>query len=298
MGLLGDAQALMASNELPVDEALGVVASLLPTDDRDLLNGALGMVGAVRREFIPEALRPKYASFVRRTFGAKARALGLQPRPGEDEDTRLLRPSVIRVVALRGEEPSLQAGARELALKWLEDRRAVSPEMVQVVLQLAAVKGDAALHQRLLAEARKTRDPAERGKLFAALGSFRDPALARATTALLLSEDFSTLEILMGLANGMLSEESTREHFYAYVKTHFDALMARMPHEMGGRMPVVGEGFCDATHRQDLEAFFQERAARYPGGPEILGRTLEGVDLCIAQREALQPGLVRFLSRQ
>lgn len=47
-----------------------------------------------------------------------------------------------------------------------------------------------------------------------------------------------------------------------------------------------------------MEAFFKERAARYPGGPKILARTLESVDLCIAQRESLQPGLVRFLSRQ
>lgn len=35
--------------------------------------------------------------------------------------------------------------------------------------------------------------------------------------------------------------------------------------------------FCDAAHRQDMAAFFQERSA---------------------QREALQPGLTRFLSRQ
>ena len=131
-----------------------------------------------------------------------------------------------------------------------------------------------------------------------ALGSFRDPALARATTALMLSEDFSTLEVLMNLANGMLNEESTREHFYTYVKEHFDALMARMPHEVGGHLPALGGAFCDATHRQDVEGFFKERAARYPGGPKILERTLEGVDLCIAQRESLQPGLVRFLSRQ
>jgi aminopeptidase N len=298
MGLLGDAQALMASNALPVDEALGVVTSLLPSDDRDLLTGALGMVGSLRREFIPEALRPKYAAFVRRTFGDKARALGMQPRPGEDEATRLLRPSVIRVVALLGEEPSLQASGRELAARWLEDRRAISPEMVEVVLQLAAVKGDAALHQRMLAEARKTQDPSERGNLFAALGSFRDPALARATTALMLSEDFSTLEVIMGLVNGMMSEESTHELFFTYITDHFDALMARMPHELGGRMPALGASFCDATHRQGVETFFKERAAQYPGGPEILGQTLERVDLCIAQREALQPGLVRFLSRQ
>ena len=53
-----------------------------------------------------------------------------------------------------------------------------------------------------------------------------------------------------------------------------------------------------ASLEASADAFFKERAARYPGGPKILERTLEGVDLCIAQRESLQPGLVRFLSRQ
>jgi alanyl aminopeptidase len=298
MGLLGDAQALMASNELPVDEALGVVTRLLPTDDRDLLTGALGMVGSVRREFIPEALRPKYAAFVRRTFGDKARALGLKPRPGEDEATRLLRPSVVKAVALLGEDEALQAQALELTRRWLEDRRALAPELVEVVLQLGARRGDAALHQRLLAEARKTTDPAERQALLGALGSFRDPALVRASTALLLSNDFPPLESVSGIASGMLGEEATREPFYAFVKEHFDALVERLPHEARGYMPVFGSAFCDAAHRQDVAAFFQERSARDPGGPQFLAQALERVDLCIAQREALQPGLTRFLSRQ
>ncbi len=297
MGLLGDAQALMAGNALPVDEALGVVTRLLPTDDRDLLTTALRMVGSVRREHLPEALRPRYAAFVRRTFGDKAHALGLRPRPGEDEATSLLRPSLVKAVALLGEDEALLAEARTLARKWLEDRRALSPELVEVVLQLAAEKGDASLHQRMLAEARKTTDPAERHNLLSALGSFRDPVLARASTDLLISQDFSTFEVIGGFVNGMLNHESTREHFYTYVKDHFDALMARMPHEVGGHMPSLGGAFCDTAHRQDVEAFFKDRAPQYPGGPKILAQTLEGVDLCIAQRESLQPGLTRFLSR-
>jgi alanyl aminopeptidase len=297
MGLLGDARALMAGNALPVDEALGVVTHLLPTDDRDVLTTAVQMVASVRREHIPEALRPRYAAFVRRTFGAKAHALGLRPHPGEDEATRLLRPVMVSAVALLGEDETLLAEARTLARQWLDNRRAVSPELVQVVLQLAAVKGDASLHQRLRAELRKTRDPAERDSLLLALGSFRDPALARASTDLLLSQDYPTLEVFGGLASGMMGYEPTRELFFTYVKDHFDALLARLPQEVGGYMPSLGGAFCDSAHRQDVEAFFKDRAPRYPGGPKILAQALESVDLCIAQRDSLQPGLARFLAR-
>ncbi|PTL83919.1 M1 family metallopeptidase [Vitiosangium sp. GDMCC 1.1324] len=297
LGLLSDAQALMASNALPVDEALGVVTGLLPTDDRDLLTGALNMVGSVRRDLIPEPLRPKYAAFVRRTFGDKVRALGLRPRPGEDEDTRLLRPTAVKAVADLGRDEALQAQSLELTRKWLEDRRAISPEMMEVVLRLGARKGDAALHQRLLAEARKARDPAERSALLSALGSFQDPALVRTSLGLLLSDDFSSLDVIISMTGELMNEEAPREMLYTYLKDHYDALTDRLPHEVRGAMPVLGVAFCDPAHRQDLEAFFKERTVRYPGGAKYLAQTLERVDLCIAQREALQPGLTRFLSR-
>ncbi|QRK09152.1 M1 family metallopeptidase [Archangium violaceum] len=297
MGLLGDAQALMASNELPVDEALGVVTRLLPTDDRELLTGALALVGSVRRELIPESLRPRYAAFVRRTFGDKAHALGLRPRPGEDEATRLLRPTLVKAVADLGRDESLQTQSLELTRKWLEDRRAISPEMVEVVLRLGARKGDAALHQRMLAEARGTSDPAERGALLGALGAFNDPTLVRASIALLLSDDFSPLEVIMYMAGELMNEEVPRELLYTYVKDHYDALTERLPHEARGAAPTLGVAFCDPAHRQDIEAFFKERSAHHPGGPKFLAQTLERVDLCIAQREALRPGLMRFLTR-
>ncbi|WNG50185.1 M1 family peptidase [Archangium minus] len=297
MGLLGDAQALLASNELPVDEALGVATSLLPTDDRDLLTGALGLVGSVRSDVIPEPLRPKYAAFVRRTFGDKAHALGLQPRPGEDDATRLLRPTLVKAAADLGRDESLQAQSLALARKWLEDRRAISPEMVEVVLRLAARKGDAALHQRMVAEARRTRHPAERGVLLSALGAFNDPALVRASLALLFSDDFSSLEVLMSMPGEMMNEELPRELLYTYVKDHYDALTERLPYDARGATSLLGSAFCDPVHRQDTEAFFKERSARHPGGANYLAQSLERVDLCIAQREALRPGLTRFLTR-
>ncbi|HSP78991.1 MAG TPA: M1 family metallopeptidase, partial [Myxococcaceae bacterium] len=298
MGLLADAQALVASGDLPVEEALTLVTRLLPSEDKDLLTGALQVVGSVRPDFIPDALEPRYASFVRRTFGDKARALGFHPRPGEDEATRLLRPTLVRQVALRGKDEKLRAEARQLALRWLDDRRAVSPEMVDVVLQVAARQGGASLHQRLLTAARETKDSTERQQLLHALGSFHEPALAQASLALLLSEDFTILDSLQGIGAGMLFEPATRGLAYAYMKENLDAIVARLPHEATGFMLQMGAGFCDTEHRQDVEAFFKDRAPKYPGGTIYFARVLEGVDLCIAQRELVQPSVTRFLSRK
>lgn len=143
----------------------------------------------------------------------------------------------------------------------------------------------------------ETRDPAERGALLGALGSFHDPALVRASLDLLLSDDFSSLDVIISMTGELMNEEASREMLYAYLKDHDDVLTDRLPHEARGAMPVLGAALCDSAHRQDLEAFFKDRTVHYPGGARFLAQTLERVDLCIAQREALQPGLTRFLSR-
>jgi alanyl aminopeptidase len=36
---------------------------------------------------------------------------------------------------------------------------------------------------------------------------------------------------------------------------------------------------------------------QYPGWPEALAQTLEKIDLCIARRQALGPGLEKFLKK-
>jgi alanyl aminopeptidase len=60
----------------------------------------------------------------------------------------------------------------------------------------------------------------------------------------------------------------------------------------------IGRGFCDAQHRQDLEAFFKDKIGQSRGGPRILAQTLERLDLCIALRAAQQDSVTAFLKAQ
>ncbi|TQF12306.1 M1 family metallopeptidase [Myxococcus llanfairpwllgwyngyllgogerychwyrndrobwllllantysiliogogogochensis] len=293
--LMADAQALLSSGELDVSQALTLVARL-SEGGSDLVNSAAGVVGSVHTDLVPNALRPHRARFVRGLFGNRARSVGFVSRPGESEDLRLMRPTLMWMAATEGEDPKLRAEARRLTLRWLEDRTALPPEDAATVLQSAAVAGDAALHQRLRDAARAAATEQERGLLFGALGSFRDAALARASLELLLDAKVDTREAL-AILFGQLSEAHTREVAFGFLREHFDTLRERLPRDLSTWLLSGGGFFCDAEHREEVARFFGPRARDFEGGERALAQSLERVDQCIAQREALRPGLTRFLAR-
>jgi len=85
------------------------------------------------------------------------------------------------------------------------------------------------------------------------------------------------------------------------VTRHLSQLLNRLPRETGhdyaAALPVVGRAFCDANRRDQLDVFFRERVKDYAGGPLTLTQTLEGIDICIATRQALVTELTAFLNQ-
>jgi alanyl aminopeptidase len=244
---------------------------------------------------VPTAQRPAYARFVRETFGARAAALGFQPRAGEPADDQLLRPKLLAAVADAGEDAGLRRSAAALARRWLQDRSALPAELAGPVLAIAALDGDAALFETLLAEAKRVTDRRDRRRLMIALGSFRDPALARRALALMMDGDFDVRESV-GVLTAAVELEAGRQLAYDYIKENFDALTARLPETYSASAPRFAKGFCDAGRRDDLERFYAGRSTRFLGGPRILAQTLESITLCSALQAAQRPSVAEFLA--
>ncbi|WP_426754453.1 M1 family aminopeptidase [Myxococcus sp. Y35] len=294
--LLDDAQALVASGDLAVARALALASRLMRPEDPDLVMGAAALVASVRDDFVPRTSMANHARFVQSLFGAQARRLGLLPRPDEGDDLRMLRPRLVWMVTQAGEDAHLRAEARKLALRWLEDRRSLPMDSAHAVLGAAAAGGDAALHLRLLEALRTTTERRERDLLLTALGGFHDAALARASLALLLVPEVDAREALPILFR-QLEALPTRAVAFDFLREHFEALRERLPRDIAPWLLSTGGFFCDAEHRKQFASFFEPHASAFEGGERILAQTLERVDLCIAQREALRPGLERFLRR-
>jgi hypothetical protein len=106
--------------------------------------------------------------------------LGWKDLPGDDIDSRLLRPTMVNTVANQGEDPELIEAAKKLALQWLDDHSAVDPDMLGVVFRTAARHGDQALFDRFRAQAKKETDENLQGTLLFALGILSTPGWGRA----------------------------------------------------------------------------------------------------------------------
>jgi cytosol alanyl aminopeptidase len=297
VGLLGDVSALIDTGELSPAKALALVEPFSRDPDWRVVSQAVSVTGILRSPIVPEELRPNAARFLRKMFGERARDLGWTPQPGQVEDTRALRQQLVALVAREGEDPELIADAQKLALRWIDDRKSVDPQMAGPVMYVAASHGDQALFDRIHAAARMTQDRREREILLHALASFRDPKLVKQRLELLLTDEFDLREAFSAL---LFPAPRTAPRLpFEFVRDNFDALLKKLPREVGSDfaadLPRVGDDFCDAADRDDLEAFFKPHADGFAGGPRTLAQTVEGIDLCIARKKALEPSLAEFL---
>ena len=214
---------------------------------------------------------PRYRQYLEDVYGGRARALGWAAKPGEDDDSRLLRPRILSVIANQAEDPEAIAEAKKLALAWIEDHRAVDPDMVSVVLGVAARHGDRDLFDRMRAAAKQETNESFRANLIFSLGLFPVPDIIRIALPIALGDEFDTRES-MDILFGPARRRETRDYGYDFVKQNWDALVAKLPTDTGSFMPYVAGGYCDAAHRQDVQSFFTGRSTKYTGGPRTLAQ--------------------------
>src|SRR5207253_4195460 len=171
---------------------------------------------------------PRYQAFVRDAFGKRAHTLGFAEKKTEADDVRILRPLLLKLVGDVGGDARLRADGQQLALRWLTDHKAASPELATAALVLAAVDGDAPLYHRLRAAAKAETDRVDRQRILFAMGRFRDPALVQQGFQIFLSDEFDPRESAT-LMWGPTEYPTTREAALQFVEKNFDTIAQRMP---------------------------------------------------------------------
>ena len=293
---IGDLEALARSGALPLGDALEQLEPHAAHVNRDIAQSLMGAFGGLR-PLVTDELRPNWERWLGKLFSAHLKALGLAARPQDSDDTLRLRPAIVDFLAAEGNEPSLNAQVGRLAMRQLAERDTLDGTMVEAVLQAAARRGDRDLFERLVATVPGARDRRERRALYAALGSFGDPALARRALALLLDPAHDYREAVQ-IAWTQSNTPQGGVLVFEFMKANFDALVARAPRDAAADYPRWAGTFCSEAGRAEVEDFFRERAPRYAGGPRNLAQTLERIRLCTAFKERQQASFATFLGRQ
>jgi alanyl aminopeptidase len=296
--LLHDVSALAGSGDLEIGRSLDAAVKFANSPERRIVAEAREMVAVVKRQ-VPPALLDNYARFVLKVFGERARSLGWSAKPGEDQETRLLRPGMVSFVTRY--DPALASEARKLADGWLENRTGVDADMVGSVLTLAAYHGNRALFDALLRELPKTEDKRQRGWIINALGSFREPELVASALDLVIHSGIDTRETAGLLYSGTGAPKTDRMSF-EFVKANYDEILKRAPSggglDFGSLLPHSAASFCDAASEKEYIGFFAERSKKFTGGPRVYDQMLEGIRLCAAQKAAESADLAAYFARQ
>ncbi|MBU8896761.1 M1 family peptidase [Corallococcus sp. H22C18031201] len=301
VALLGDALALVEAGALPAAEALPLLEQAAKDPDRQIFEAGLELLSLVEPSLLADGRREDVQRYMRDLFSARARKLGFTPRAGESEDTRLLRPIVVRLAGSSGADAQLVTEASALAAKWLTDRRAVAPEMVEPALDIAVKRGTAAFHAQLLSALRQEKDRRNRQVMLGALGHTVDPDRVRANLSLIVDKEQDPRET-MWLLLGASRDTRTQDLAFDFVKTHYDELAgangkaALLPEEFIPHLVYIGSSYCDAGKRAQFAQFFTERNAKVSGGSRELAKVLESVDQCIALKQAQGASLESFFA--
>ncbi len=299
---IGNARALAGAGKLDAADSLGLVEVFHSDPERYVVEGALALALQPRLHLVPEDLKANYQRFLQKNFGQRAHELGWVPKPGEPDDVRLLRPTLVPAIATYGGDEELAKPGRELAEKWLQDRNSVDPNMVTAVLDTAAYYGDKALFEKFLAQYKESKDRQERQRLLRALASFHDPSAIAAAEKAVLDGEIPMVQgggyLLLSAGQG---STNTRHMPFDFLKAHYEQILKERPtgggSDFGGLLPRVGQSYCNVESRGALKDFFEPRVDKLTGAPRTLSQVLESIDVCIAQKKAEQPSVDAFLKK-
>jgi aminopeptidase N len=294
LNLLADSWALLEAGRTQVPSYLELLDEIGHDDDR-------AVWGQVIRAFarLDHLARGRPERSALRTY-ARARLrpvfdrLGWDAAEGEADDSGLLRARLIRALGvLRDEEVVAEAGRR--FARFLQDPATLAPALRDPVTALVGENADRHVYDTLLALARKSTNANERIRYYTAAARARDPALARATLALALTDELPRT-LRSSLINAVASAGEQPKLAWEFVQQNFAVLAARQgPSFRNYFVSNLMLSFSDADHAAELADFAPVHATS--GGRIVAARAQEAILIAAEFKARALPAIDAWLKR-
>ncbi len=260
----------------------------------EVIDAALVSLSEVRVAFVTDEDLPAFQEYVRSTLRPILKRYGLSARDGEDEAINLLRPSLIQWLGLYADDAEVQAFAREVTDRYLEDHSSVDPSIAGTCLQVAALHGGWRLYNAFRKGFESATIPAERSRFLAAMGHFDDHAMQEAALHYTLQGPTRPQEVFtipMGVAQTNLENPDFMWHWF---QQNFDAISEKIPEMYRAFLPYFAMG-CDEARVADAREFFATKKDDIPGYERTLAKVAEQITHCAQMRERESSSVRNYL---
>jgi aminopeptidase N len=290
--LLVDGWSMVRSGKLDIGDFLSVLEGYKSERQGDVM----ARVGAILRDIdvdlAPGKESEPYRAWVRNLLRPAAKGLGWSPAPGESDDRRSLRSTVIYTLGSVGRDPEILQKSRALIEEYMQDPSTIDPSLATTVARLAALQGDQALYEKYLAYLKSAKTPEEYDRFLYSLAGFSHPDLLIRTIEYALSGGVR-IQNAPFLIGAVLQNPAGRPATWNYFKQHWAAVSLHLPPFAAGPLVESAGAVCDAVSREDVESFFA--ANKLPAAERTMRQTDEVMNQCIDLRSQQESKLANWL---
>jgi aminopeptidase N len=255
----------------------------------------IGTVNQLNRLSRGRAERPTLQAYARSKLRPVFDRLGWNGSGTSDDDASLLRSSLIRSLGELGDEEIVAEAKRRFAA-FLQDPKSLSNSLRDSVTHLVGLTADRATYDTLLALARSSTVTNERLRYYLAAASARDPALARSTLALTLTDEMPST-VVTGAIGTVAGSAEQPELAWDFLRENFDPLLARLgPAFRDQFIANFMTNFSDDARADELAAFAPVQATS--GGRVMTGRAMEVIAISADLKARALPEVAAWIRQR
>ena len=154
-----DEWALVRARRHDIGTFLDLASGFREERTASVMKTLTSLLATVGDEFTTDATRGAYRAWVGKQIAPALADVGLPGRPADNDETKALRASVAGLAGRTARDAQVLVQARTLVLQELDKTGSVEPTLLEVLINLAAVEGDAPLFDRFLAKSKAATDP-------------------------------------------------------------------------------------------------------------------------------------------
>jgi len=288
LALADSVDAAFQAGTLKLDKLLGVASALSRHPDRQVAVTLAQSLLDLHDRILDGGEREQLEHKLIGIYGPLLHTLGFDPRAGayakQSAEQQLLRRSLLRIVALGARDQEVGAVLASAARASLTDPAALDIGIRDIAWGVTA-RDDAGFADALIKRMADTQDGLLRQHAAVALGLSERPDTAAKVRTLAVDPGTRTTEGF-SMLGGQFESPLVRADAWQWLHDNFDSVLHRLP---GFAQPVTflyPDGFCDSERRNELAQFLTPKSRELGMGELELARSLEHIDLCVAQKAA------------
>jgi aminopeptidase N/puromycin-sensitive aminopeptidase len=294
ISMLSDEWALVRAGRHDVGTFLDLAQGFKGERTPAVMATLTGTLAAVER-VAPNEARASFHAWVSALLNPALQEIGPAPRPGDTDERRQLRASLFVALGETARDPEAIRAARRLTESELDSPGSLDANLLNEVVRVAALGGDAALYDRYLARSKQAVDPEEHYRYLYALALFSDDSLVQRTIDYILSPEVRSQDAALFVAR-LLTNPDAQAPAWKLLRVRWDDFQKKTGQVFGapGVASALGS-FCDSRSATEVQQFFAEH--KVPEAERTIQQAVERISSCAELAAAQGPKLAAWLTR-